>query len=69
MRAGALVKRKPRRVKGETRRRRARREAAMPRACARMFVKVAAELDAHAQRLTAVESGLLIVATKAGVPF
>ncbi len=41
----------------------------MPRACARMFVKVAAELDAHAQRLTAVESGLLIVATKAGVPF
>ncbi|HVA81418.1 MAG TPA: hypothetical protein VNF29_10885 [Candidatus Binataceae bacterium] len=41
----------------------------MPRACARQFGAHAAELDQHAYRLDAIETGLLIVATKAGVPF
>ncbi len=41
----------------------------MPRACARRFLAVAAELDAHAQRLALLEAAMVVVAAKAGVPF
>jgi len=41
----------------------------MPEARGRRFVDVAAELDAHAQRPDAIESALVAVAAKAGVPF
>jgi hypothetical protein len=63
------VTKKPGAAAGGKGRRRTRNDAGMPRACARRFVEFAAELDQHAQRLDSVETGLLIVATKAGVPF
>lgn len=58
--------------RGDARRRTRARLAsatAIPRACARLFLEVATELDTHAQRLDLIESAMVVVAAKAGVPF
>jgi hypothetical protein len=54
---------------GKKRARWKRAEAKMSRACARLFLEVATELDQHAQRLDLIESAMLVVAAKGGVPF
>jgi hypothetical protein len=46
-----------------------RKGAKMPAACARRFLKMAVELDAHEQRLRLLEEAVVLLAASAGLPF
>lgn len=45
------------------------RQPSMPGACARRFVRIAAKLDAHTWRLDLLETLVVAVAVKDGLPF